>query len=77
MNILAGGITYAQQTAVIILCIVILVFTAVNAILVVTLQRRNRKLNGRLNPPEQSESGVASDETADEHSEQNPNEHNI
>lgn len=76
MNILAGGITYAQQTAVIILCIVILVFTAVNAILVVTLQRRNRKLNGRLNPSEQSSVG-ASGEKADEHSEQNPNEHNI
>ena len=66
--ILLSGITYAQKITIIILCISILAFTALNALLVVYLHRRNRKLNKRLPPPA---------DTNTEEDKPNIKEHNI
>ena len=44
MNLLAAS---AEELTVVILCISVLVLTLVNAVLVVSLQRRNKKLNKR------------------------------
>lgn len=48
MNILAAS---AEELTVVILCISVLVLTLVNAVLVVSLQRRNKKLNKRAEKP--------------------------
>lgn len=53
---LLAGITYAQKLTIIILCIVVIAFTLLNAFLVVDLHRRNSKLNKKLPPPEESPS---------------------
>lgn len=48
MNILAAS---AEELTVVILCISVLVLTLVNAVLVVSLQRRNKKMNKRAEKP--------------------------
>lgn len=59
MILLAGGITETQKITVIVLCVAILLFAALNTVLVITLQRRNKKLNKKLTPAENAEETAA------------------
>ena len=51
MNLLSSGVSYAGELTIIILCISVIALTLVNAMLVVSLQRRNKKLDKRTKPP--------------------------
>ena len=67
MSILASGLDSAQQITVVVLCVALIVFLLVNALLVLSLHKQNKKLVKRKeNNSEPAEDNKAPDKNDEE-----------